>query len=102
LCVSSSFTSFRIFAALELLMRGHSVRAAPGLLDFARPRQRVVHVLEDSTGAEPAKRSNRCLLSRALGSHIPQQPLHVGNSQEGTAVVVEWLVLVLLEAAPEM
>jgi hypothetical protein len=26
----------------------------------------------------------------------------VGHGQEGTAVVVKWLVLVLLEAAPEM
>jgi hypothetical protein len=80
LCVSSPFTSLRVFAALELLTRGRSVRSAPRSLDVAR-------VFEDSTGAEPAKRFHRSLLSRA-GSYVPQEPLHVGNGQEGTAVVV--------------
>lgn len=90
LCISSAFPSFRIFAALELLTRGRSVRAAPGFPDFAR-------VLEDVARTEPAKRFHRSLLS-GVGSRIPQEALHVGNGQEGTAVDVEWLVIVLLEA----
>jgi len=94
LCISSPFFSFRTFPLAELLTRCHSVLSAPRFLDLAG-------VLEDSTGAEPAKRFRRSLLSR-VGSHVPQEPLHVGNGQEGTAVVVEGLVLVLLEAAPEM
>ena len=72
MCVSSSFISFRCFAALELLTRGRSVLSAPGFLDFAS-------VLEDAACAEPVKRFHRSLLSRAGSSHVPQEPLHVGN-----------------------
>jgi hypothetical protein len=94
LCISSSLAPYRIFAAAELLTGGRSVRSPPGFLDVAR-------VLEDSAGAEPAKCFHRSLFSR-VGSDVPQEPLHVGDGQEGPAVVVEWLVLVLLEAAPQV
>jgi hypothetical protein len=47
------------------------LRSAPGLVDVAR-------VLEDAAEAEPAKCCHRSLFSR-VGSHVPQEPLHVGD-----------------------
>jgi hypothetical protein len=59
-------------------------------------------MLEDAARAEPADRSSRRLLPRAASANLAQSALHIAGRKERTAVGVERLELILLEAAEQV